>query len=84
MQAPGFWDDQDAAAKIRAEHARTSRRLDEFATLERDVEDLVELGRGPGARRRARRQLAAVEARLAELEEQRLFAGELRRAATRS
>src|SRR5918995_632546 len=42
MQRPGFWDDQERAAQVSAEHAS---------------------------------QLASVEARLAELEEARLFGG---------
>jgi len=33
MQAPGFWDDQDRAAKVSAEHARTQRRLDRYREL---------------------------------------------------
>ena len=33
MGAPGFWDDQDTAAKVSAEHARVTRRLEEFRGL---------------------------------------------------
>ena len=40
MEAPGFWDDSERAAKVSAEHARVTRRLEMFRTLERDVEDL--------------------------------------------
>ena len=43
MGEPGFWDDQERAAKVSAEHARASRRLRRSATLERDVEDLEPL-----------------------------------------
>ncbi len=79
MSAGGFWDDQDTAAKVSAEHARMSRRLEEFRTLETDVEDLESLAEM--AREDAEieaeleGQLAPVEARLAALEEQRLFSG---------
>ena len=40
MGAQGFWDDQESAAKVSAEHARTSRRLETWQELERDVGDL--------------------------------------------
>ena len=79
MSAGGFWDDQDTAAKVSAEHARMSRRLEQFRTLETDVEDLESLAEM--AREDAEieaeleGQLAPVEARLAALEEQRLFSG---------
>ncbi len=79
MSAGGFWDDQDTAAKVSAEHARMSRRLEQFRTLEADVEDLESLAEM--AREDAEieaeleGQLAPVEARLAALEEQRLFSG---------
>jgi peptide chain release factor 2 len=79
MQEPGFWDDQEQAARVSSEHSRAQRKLDAYRTLEADLDDLealeelaaeddsiaVELGE----------QRAGVEARLAELEEQRLFAG---------
>ena len=35
MQAPGFWDDQERAARVSAEHAAVSRRLETFRSLER-------------------------------------------------
>ncbi len=40
MGAPGFWDDQDNAAQVSAEHARVSRRLEAFRNLEAEMEDL--------------------------------------------
>ena len=43
MGAPGFWDDQERAAGVSAEHARASRKLSEFRELERDVDDLEPL-----------------------------------------
>src|SRR5207247_4693807 len=40
MGEPGFWDDQAAAAKVSAEHARTARKVESFARLQADVDDL--------------------------------------------
>jgi peptide chain release factor 2 len=77
MQAPGFWDDQARAAKVSAEHARVQRQLDMFRSLESDIADLEELesmGDDSLAEELAQ-QRASIEARLAELEEARLFAG---------
>jgi peptide chain release factor 2 len=77
MQAPGFWDDQAKAAKVSAEHARVQRQLDMFRSLESDIADLEELesmGDESLADELAQ-QRASVEARLAALEEARLFAG---------
>jgi peptide chain release factor 2 len=75
MQAPDFWDDSAAATKAQQEHARASRRLEEFKTLERDVNDLVELGEDPELAEELGEQLDDVERRLEHLEEQRLFSG---------
>ena len=43
MGDPGFWEDQEQAAQISAEHARTIRKLAMFRELERDVDDLEPL-----------------------------------------
>jgi peptide chain release factor 2 len=79
MQEPGFWDDAEAAAKVSAEHAKATKRLQTFASLEADVEDLdglVEMaGEEPSLEEEVQEHLASVEGRLAELEEQRLFSG---------
>ncbi len=79
MSEAGFWDDQEAAAKVSAEHARTTRRLEQFRTLEADVEDLASLAEmaeeDDEIAGELEEQLAPVEARLAALEEQRLFSG---------
>jgi peptide chain release factor 2 len=79
MQAPGFWDDSERAAKVSAEHARVTRRLETFGTLARDVEDLdglVEMAaEDESLEGEIEGQFASVEERLAALEEQRLFAG---------
>jgi peptide chain release factor 2 len=80
MQAPGFWDDQEAAARISAEHASVSRRLQGFRELERDVSDLETLeemaSEDESIAAELEEQMASIEARLAELEEARLFSGE--------
>ncbi len=79
MSAGGFWDDQEVAAKVRAEHARATRRLEEFRSLEADAADLAEMAElaeeDPDIAAELDEQLAPVERRLAALEEQRLFSG---------
>jgi len=79
MGETGFWNDSQAAAKIGAEHARSQRRLELFRSVDSDIGDLETLvqlaaedeelaGELDGA-------IASVEARLAQLEEERLFSG---------
>jgi peptide chain release factor 2 len=79
MGAPGFWDDQDTAPKVSAEHARATRKLDTFRALEADAEDLeglVELAEeDPSVAAEVEAQIASIEERLAALEEERLFSG---------
>ncbi|MEA2191574.1 MAG: peptide chain release factor 2 [Solirubrobacteraceae bacterium] len=79
MSAPGFWENQDAAAKVSADHARTARRLEQFRSLEADVDDLDSLvemaSEDAEIAAELTGQLASVEARLEALEEQRLFSG---------
>jgi peptide chain release factor 2 len=79
MQRPGFWDDQSAAAEISAQHARAQRRLDGFRRLTQDVDDLDELAElaadDEEMAGELQTQLASVERRLDELEEERLFSG---------
>ena len=43
MGEPGFWDDQQRAAAISAEHARVSRRLERYERLQREFDDAGEL-----------------------------------------
>ena len=38
MGAADFWDDQDRAARVSAEHARNTGRLDEYRALARKIE----------------------------------------------
>jgi peptide chain release factor 2 len=79
MGEPGFWDDQSTAAKVSADHARTTRKVESFAALQSDVADLeglVELAEeDPGVAAEVEEQFASAEQRLAALEEERLFSG---------
>jgi peptide chain release factor 2 len=79
MGAPGFWDDSERAAKVSSEHSKASKRLETFLSLESDVEDLgglMEMAEeDESLQSEVEDQFASVEARLAELEEQRLFSG---------
>jgi peptide chain release factor 2 len=79
MGEPGFWENQERAARVSAEHARATRRLETFRSLESDVEDLEALAElaaeDPELAGELDEQVAAVQARLLEQEEQRLFAG---------
>ena len=43
LAQPGFWDDQQRAAAVSAEHARLARRVDRYDRLTREYEDAKEL-----------------------------------------
>ncbi len=79
MGDPGFWDDQERAARVSSEHAKTSRRLATYRELERDVEDLEPLAElaeeDPEIASELEDQIRGVQERLDALEEQRLFSG---------
>lgn len=79
MQKPGFWDDQDSAAQVSAEHARTRQKLQGFRTLEAEAVDLAEMAEmaeeDEEMAAELMAQLDSIESRLAELEEARLFSG---------
>jgi peptide chain release factor 2 len=79
MQSPGFWDDQERAASVSAEHASVSRRIDTYRSLERELEDLEMLeemaAEDESIAAELEEQRAGIEGRLAELEEARLFSG---------
>jgi peptide chain release factor 2 len=80
MQAPGFWEDQERAAGVSAEHARAQKRLQTFRSLESDAADLEELSDLSAGDEQIAAELAgqldSVEERLAALEEARLFSGD--------
>src|SRR6201994_4471608 len=79
MGAPGFWDDSERAARVSGEHARASKRLEQFNALSGDVEDLDALGEMAAEEESLQaevdEQIASIEARLTELELERLFSG---------
>jgi peptide chain release factor 2 len=79
MQAPGFWDDQERAKKVSEEHSRASRKLASYRELESEIDDLEALEEmaadDESIAGELEGQRAAAEAKLADLEEQRLFAG---------
>jgi len=80
MGEAGFWDDPEAAAKVNAEYARVQRRLEAFDALAADAADLDGLAElaeeDPDMAAEMEETLASVEARLAGLEEERLFTGD--------
>ena len=80
MQAPGFWDDQERAARTSAEHTRAKRKIDLWEGIAADVGDLADLAEMASEDEEMATelgdQLGSIESRLAELEEQRLFSGE--------
>ncbi len=79
MQAPGFWDDQERAAAVSAEHARLGRRLETYRELGSDLDDLEALEELAAEDDSIADELASqrtgVEDRLRLLEEARLFSG---------
>jgi peptide chain release factor 2 len=79
MGATGFWDDQERAAQVTAEHARATRKLNVFRELQSDVADLEPLAElaeeDPEMATELEQQLVSVQERLDALEEERLFSG---------
>jgi peptide chain release factor 2 len=79
MGAPGFWDDQESAAQVSAEHSRATRKLDTFRSLKSevgDLDDVLELAEEDDSlAEEVDQQLGSIEERLAALEEERLFSG---------
>ena len=79
MGQPGFWDDQERAAKVSAEHSRTQRKLDAYRQLESDVSDLEALeelaAEDQSMQAELEEQRRSVASELADLELERLFSG---------
>jgi peptide chain release factor 2 len=79
MGAPGFWDDQERAARVSAEHARATRKLNGYRELEGELDDLEALeemaDEDESIAAEVEEARSNVESKLAELEEERLFAG---------
>jgi peptide chain release factor 2 len=80
IAAPGFWDDQRAAARVSAEHARVGRRLDGYRRLTDDVaelEDALELAADdPAWLDELEPTLVRVRREVGRLQEDALFTGE--------
>jgi peptide chain release factor 2 len=77
LGAPGFWDDQQQAARISAEHARLSRRLERYERLTRDYEDARELFAMDGDMEdEIAASIEPLRSELARLQEDALFTGE--------
>jgi len=79
MGEPGFWNDQERAARVSAEHARVGRRIAAYRELESGIDDLEALeelaAEDPSIAAEVEEQRALLEDRLGRLEEQRLFSG---------
>jgi peptide chain release factor 2 len=79
MQTPGFWDDQERAARVSAEHSSVQRKLSGYNELESELgdlealEELAEEDESISGELEEQRQVFA--SKLADLEEERLFSG---------
>jgi peptide chain release factor 2 len=77
MGEPGFWDDQQAAAGLAAEHARVSRRLERYDRLQQEYEDARELLSMDGEMaEEIAASLLPLRSELERLQEDALFTGE--------
>jgi peptide chain release factor 2 len=77
MAEPGFWDDQQAAAAVSAEHARVSKRLERYERLRREYEDAIELLSMDGdMAAEIESSLQPLRQELGRLQEDALFTGE--------
>jgi peptide chain release factor 2 len=78
LNAPGFWDDQGRAARVSAEHARASRKLEGYRSLQSEYEDARELAAIDGGELDDEivASLRPLRAELERLEEAALFDGE--------
>src|SRR5947208_2242127 len=77
MGDPGFWDDQDGAAKISTEHSRVTRKLERYEQLTRDYEDAQELfSMDGGMEAEIAASIAPLRRELERLQEEALFSGE--------
>ena len=74
---PGFWDDQQRAARVSAEHARLAKRLDRYERLSRDYEDARELFAMDGEMAdEIAASIAPLRRELDRLQEDAIFTGE--------
>ncbi len=79
LGAPGFWDDQQHAAKVSAEHARLNRRLERYEALQResnDLNELLELSSDDGELDEVAQSVETLRDQLKTVERDALFNGE--------
>jgi peptide chain release factor 2 len=77
LSQPGFWDNQEHAAKVSAEHARLTRRLERFQRLQKEYEEAVELlAMDPDMADEIASSLQPMRKDLERLQEDALFNGE--------
>ena len=78
MGEPGFWDDQQRAAALGAEHARLTKRLERYDALTSEVGDLEELLELAGEEEldELEGSVRAMRAQLVSLEEAAIFRGD--------
>jgi peptide chain release factor 2 len=77
LQRPGFWDEQQRAAKLSAEHARLTKRLERYRALTREYEDARELLAMDGEMAdEIESSLVPLRQELDRLQEEALFNGE--------
>jgi peptide chain release factor 2 len=77
LGTPGFWDDQQHAAQVSAEHARLTKRLERYRRLLRDYQDAQELLAMDGEMaREIETSIEPLRQELDRLQEDALFSGE--------
>ena len=77
LGAPGFWDDQQHAARVSAEHARLQKKLENYERLVQEYEDARELYTIDGdLGAEISEQLEPLKRQLQRLQEDALFTGE--------
>ena len=77
MGRPGFWDDQQWAARVSTEQSRLTKRLDRYTRLRREYDDareLLEMDGELGAE--IAESIAPLQRELERLQEEALFNGE--------
>jgi peptide chain release factor 2 len=77
MGEPGFWDDQQRAARISTDHSRLTKRLERYDRLRREYEDARELfSLDGGMEAEIADALVPLRRELDRLQEDALFTGE--------
>jgi peptide chain release factor 2 len=77
LGSPGFWDDQQRAARVSAEHARLAKRLERYERLTGEYEDARELFAMDGELEgEIAASIAPLRRELERLQEDALFTGE--------